>query len=815
MNIKKQCFTILILLSMVFFSFAQNKKTVSIGMMIDGRWDTTDEVIQIFKKEIFDLLGNEYDVKFSKDNIIIGNWTVQPVKDGFSRLMKDPTVDLVLAIGWIICDELRHRPALEKPVIVPFVTDAVFQRMPRKGKGSGVKNFNYLISLHSILDGVNYFKKLVDFDHLVFLNPGFVQTEFPDLPQQTVEFGKMLGVGIENIWVGESVDEAIAKLRPDMQAIYFSAPLVHTSPADLKKLIKAINRMKIPTFSHIGGTDVQAGVLATIQKETDFLRLGRRMALNIQRILMGEDAGTLPVEFRVEPQVTINMDTARQIGVYPRWDVRHEAILLNEEAADLEPLTLMDAVNRAIKSNLELLSKQTEYRAGKQDIRLAAARLLPHIEISGLGVKIDEDRAASSFGLTAENTLSGSAALTQLIFSEPALANVSIQKYLQRSRDAELEQVTMDIALSAAESYLYVLQAKALERVQKDNLEKTKSNLQLARVRQSLGASGPAEVYRWEAQYAASQIQMDEAFAQRRIAEIHLNRVLNHPQGQRFNISDAGLESPFLTTREDRFYSFIDNEWILELFTDFMSEYGVKHAPELAQMDAVIAAKKRYLKSLRRKFYLPSIALQAGITNYFSKTGSGTEASDMSRLFPAFTLNQLEALGSLFPEKPNDLDWNIGLQVSFPLFSGGEKVIEHQKVTIELSQLETERRMLAEKLEQRIRTHIQRVGTSGSRIILSRRAAAAAAKTLELVTDAYSRGAVSILDLIDAQNAALAADRTQANAIYDFLLEVFRGQRAVNRLDFLNRTEEQMLLLDQFEAYLQKKGITLKKRKEK
>lgn len=784
-------------------------------MMIDGRWDTIDPVIQIFKKEIFDLLGNEYDVKFLKENTIIGNWKAQPVKDGLSRLMKDPTVDLVLAVGWIVTSELRRRPALEKPVIVPFVTDAVFQGMPRKGKGTGVKNLNYLISLHSVLEGVNYFKKLVDFDHLVMLGPGFVETEFPNIAQRSAELEKMLGVGIEQIWVGESVDEAISKLRPDMQAIYFASPLVHTSPGDLKKLIEAINGMKIPTFSHYGGTDVETGVLATIQKETDIQRLARRMALNIQRILMGEDAGTLPVEFRAESQVTINMKTARQIGVYPRWDVKHEAKLLNEEAADLEPLTLMDAVNGAIKSNLELLSKQIRYRAGKQDIRLAAAKLLPNIEISGLGVKIDEDRAAASFGMTAENTLSGSATLTQVIFSEPALANVSIQKHLQRSRDAGLDRVTMDIALSAAESYLYVLRAKALERVQKDNLKKTKSNLQLARVRQSLGASGPAEVYRWDAQYAASQMQLEEARTQRRIAEFHLNRVLHRPLGKRYKITDAGLDSPFLTADEERFYTIVDNEWTLELFTDFMVEHGVKHAPELAQMDAVIAAKKRYLKSLRHKYYLPSIALQAGITNYFSKTGTGTETSDMSRLFPAFTLGQLEALGSLFPEKPNDLDWNIGLQVSFPLFSGGEKVAEHKKVKIELSRMETERQMLAEILEQRIRTAIRLVGTAGARIILSRKSATAAAKTLELVTDAYSRGAVSILDLIDAQNASLAADRARANAGYDFLLEVYRQQRAVNRLDFLTKFEQQVILLNQFEAYLKEKGITLKKRKKK
>jgi outer membrane protein TolC len=672
--------------------------------------------------------------------------------------------------------------------------------MPRKGKGTGVKNLNYLISLHSVVDCVNYFKKLVDFDHLVFMGPEFVKTEFPMVAQQDAELEKALGVSIENIWVGESVDDTISKLRPDMQAIYFTSPMVHTSPADFKKLIEAINRMKIPTFSHIGGTDIEAGVLATIQKETDFLRLARRVALNIQRILMGEDAGTLPVEFRVEPQVTINMETARQIGVYPTWDVVTEAELINEEETVGETLTLMDAVNRAIKSNLELLSKQIEFRAGKQDIRLAAANLLPHIEISALGVKIDKDRAASSFGMTAENTLSGSATLTQLIFSEPASANLSIQKHLQRSRDAQLNHVTMDIALSAAAAYLNVLRAKALVRVQKDNLNKTKSNLQLARVRQSLGAGSSSEVYRWDAQYAASQMQFENAQAQREIAEIHLNRVLHRPLRERLNITDAGLDSPFLTSRDRRFFSFIDNQWTLNLFTDFMAEYGVKHAPELAQLDAVIAAKKRHLKSTRHKFYLPTIALQAGVTNYFSKTGSGTETSDMS---------------SLFPEKPNDLDWNIGVQLSFPLFSGGQKTAEHKKVKIELNKLETDRQILAEKLEQRIRTAVRLVGTSGSRILLSQKAAEAAAKTLELVTDAYSRGAVSILDLIDAQNAQLAANLAVANARYDFLLDVFNGQRSINRLDFLTKTQDQMMLLNQFEAFLAKKGITLKKKKRK
>jgi outer membrane protein TolC len=799
MNIKKFLVT-LILLSIVFVSFGQAKKKVTIGTAIDGYWYKNDETFQIFKKEIYDLLGDEYDVDFSKENIILGNWTVPSAKAAIDRLLNDPKIDLVLSLGMLTSNDVCKRTHLPKPVIAPFVMDADVQGMPRKGKGSGVKNLNYLVSLRTVIECLDYFKRIVDFDRVVFMNPIFVRDAFPEAMKWGEKFMEQTGLGMDVIWVEEPYEDVIAQLKPDMQAIFIT-PIVHIPREELKKIIAAVNRLKIPTFSHMGDTDMEDGVLATINKESDFPRLARRVALNIQRILMGEDAGTLPVQFKTEIRLTINMKTAREIGVYPTWDVEAEAELLHEEEEAGEPLALMDAINRAIKSNLELLSKQTGFRAAKQDIRLAAAKLLPKIDISLTGSKIDGDRAASSFGLFAENTLTGSAALTQVLYSEPALANLSIQKHLQRSREAELDQVTLDIALLASEAYLNVLRAKALERVQEANLEKTRTNLELARVRQDLGVSGPSELYRWEAQYSISQQELLDAKTQREVAEIHLNRVIHHPQGERFKITDAGLASPFLKSRDRRLFDSINNQWIFKVFLEFWVAIGLENAPELNRIDAAIAAKKRYLQSTRYKFYAPTVALRAGVDNYFSKTGKGTESSDMG------------ALGSLFPAKPNDLDWNIGLQLSFNLFSGGEKFVEHKKVKLELEKLETDRKVLVEMLEQNIRTRYRVASTSVTKMDLSRRASEAATKTLEMVTDAYSRGAVSILDLIDAQDAALVADRAEANSLYDFLVNMFRAQRSINRLDFLTKTDEQILMMDKFEAFLAKKGITLRKRK--
>ena len=42
-------------------------------------------------------------------------------------------------------------------------------------------------------------------------------------------------------------------------------------------------------------------------------RMARRIALNLQRILLGDDPGTLPVDIERTEVMTINMATARAI----------------------------------------------------------------------------------------------------------------------------------------------------------------------------------------------------------------------------------------------------------------------------------------------------------------------------------------------------------------------------------------------------------------------------------------------------------------------------------------------------------------------
>ena len=71
---------------------------------------------------------------------------------------------------------------------------------------------------------------------------------------------------------------------------------------------------------------MEAGLLMAIGgMPSDDTRFARRIALNLQRILLGEDAAEIEVGFRLGRRLVINMRTARAIGFLPRWAVLIDA----------------------------------------------------------------------------------------------------------------------------------------------------------------------------------------------------------------------------------------------------------------------------------------------------------------------------------------------------------------------------------------------------------------------------------------------------------------------------------------------------------
>jgi hypothetical protein len=96
---------------------------VNIGIVTDGPWERHPDYINIFKSEITRMAEEEFDVRFPADQILNGNWSQENINRSIDRLLANPEIDMVLALGFVSSHEACKRSNLSKPVIAPFITD--------------------------------------------------------------------------------------------------------------------------------------------------------------------------------------------------------------------------------------------------------------------------------------------------------------------------------------------------------------------------------------------------------------------------------------------------------------------------------------------------------------------------------------------------------------------------------------------------------------------------------------------------------------------------------------------------------------------
>jgi outer membrane protein TolC len=764
---------------------------VVIGMVIDGPWERNDELLPLFRGEIEELVREDFGAAVPDEQVLIADWTRAGVRAAIDRLFADPDVDIVVGLGVLASHELTQRETLPKPALAPVVIDPDAQGLPDAGGKSGIPNLNYLAIPLTLETDIRSFLDIVPFQRMAVLMSRRVMDAIPALGEGIPEAAADLNIQVDVISV-TSAQAALDAIPGGTQAVYI-APLHSWAAGELDHLVRGLIDRRLPSFARLDEREVERGFLATSTPTAFFDRLARRLALNVQSVLLGQDPGELRTDFTVPARLTINMETARAIGTYPPWEVVTESVLLNERAQEVaRTWNLGNAVREAVQVNLDLAARNQFVSAGESDVTRARARLLPQLEISSFGAVIDEDRASASFGQQSQRTLSGSATFSQLLFSESAWADYSARRSLQDSREYDRDALALDISLEAATAYLNVLRAKTFERIQQENLRLTRTNLEDSRLRERIGAGRPAEVLRWESQIAIDRQAVISASAERNVAEMELNRLLNRPLEERFATEDTDLTDPEISF-VGRLYPYADDQWSFDVFRRFMAAEALANAPELRAFSEAIEAQNRFLSSTRRAYWLPTFALQAEVTNVLKRGGAGSAGFAGGAA--------LDSLGFGFTET-DDLSWSVGLVGSLPLFEGGKRFAETRQASRELERLQFERGAVAERVEQRARIALHRAGASYVNIDLSRAAANAARRNFELVRDAYAEGAATILDVLDAQNAFLVAELAAANAVYDFIIDFMRVQRGVGGFFFLMSPEDRDVFFERLDRFM-------------
>ena len=131
-----------------------------------------------------------------------------------------------------------------------------------------------------------------------------------------------------------------------------------------------------------------------------------------------------------------------------------------------------------------------------------------------------EGTAAASLGQQPQRQLDGGLSFSVPLYSEQAWAGYGSEQRLQEGREARREQTRLDVVLDAAQAYISVLQARTLADVRRSNLYRNRTNLETARVREGVGSTSRADIYRWQGEVANARRDLIAAESQVQVATL-------------------------------------------------------------------------------------------------------------------------------------------------------------------------------------------------------------------------------------------------------------------------------------------------------
>ena len=754
-----------------------------IMMIADGESTVFEGRQNMLKAEILELAKDDARVEFVEPKTK-PNWTLESSTAALKEGLRNPTIDLIIVSGAMTGVAVGRMPKLPKPVLIPYAAPEL-QGLPQAGNRSGRRNLAYIAGLLNFEREIRTLRDIVRFDRMTLI-VGQEVVEHLDAPQAPVQTASQhLGIETRLVIAGEDAQQTLDAIPLDSEAVYIG-PLFRWPESEVQRLVDGINDRELPSYSGEGVKWVERGALATVETLEDETRRMRRAALFVQRILAGEPAGQLPVSFEQRPVLVINMETAKRIGTWPRFEVMAEARLINDETGTKGPLLTLEIVMRdAVRANLDLIASGYDIDSSLESFKVSRGPWLPQAGADG-DFTINDPAVSNPFG-QAQRQFTWGITGSQLIYSPGSHADLRFRRYGYHATEQDYMSARLDTMLEAAEAYLNVLRTKNNESVNQDNLRLTRKNLSLAETRNAIGVAGREEVYRWQTQIAESRSAVIEASALRNQAEIDLNRILNRQLEAPFHVPPPDEIRAVTPGSDERVSKYLQDPYSFKIFREFMAEEAIRNSPEIRSIDNTLRARDEILKGERRQLGIPDIAVVGGFQHIPFVDGVGSEPVPPGSGFDGFGRQTFT--------------WQVGAQASLTLFDGTSNYARIRRTFREMDRLRADRAIIAQRLEQDVRSALHQAGFSFANIALSRDAAEASRLNLELVTDLYQRGAADIIQLVDAQNQALGAALAAANALYDFLIDALRVQRASGSFALEGTQEERDDFLQRLDAF--------------
>lgn len=767
------------LVMLPLLSYGQAKEDYAIGMLLDFRSAEMEPLLDALRQEIVAVVGEDATIRFPENSVLVNNFDGVLAETHYQTLLANET-DLIIAFGPINNVVISRKPTHAKPTILFGSVNKDVVAIDTTQTTSGIDNFTYLISWQSYARDLQTFKTLYDFEQVGVIVEG--PSELAQSLRTTLDqtFGDL---DASYTLIPYTSPASLMAVVDQIDAVYlaegFSIPV-----AERAQLAQILIDNRLPSFTATPREDVERGWMATNQSDESIDQFFRRIALSVEAVVNGQNLATLPIFIDFNERLTLNFNTAQLVDV----PLKYSMIATTDLVADFNTIyaertySLVDVIQGVLDANLSLASSRKEVALAEQDVKTARSNYLPSLTASGTGTYIDPDLAEASNGQNPEYSTSGNVTLTQTLFSEGANANITIQNNLLQAQRANFEAAELDAILDGANAYFNVLILKANLQIRKQNLEVTRRNLHVAEQNFEAGQSGQADVLRFRSEMAQNMQALVEAINQLESGFHVLNLILNNPIEFRINVEGAAIaEGVFEDYNYEQLELWLDDSSQREVFINFLVDVALENAPELDVLDYNLEVIRRTIQLNGPRRFIPTVAAQAQYNRTFDQWGTGSLPSDVIL-------------------KDN---YNVGLSLSIPIFDGNREHINRQTAQIQQEQLAINRENTTQALERNVRDAVLDLINQIANIQLSQVSEDAAAQGLALTETAYSNGAVTIVQLIDAQTNHLQAQLARATANYNYLLSAMLLERTIGYYFLLHTPAENDAFIQRFADYQQ------------
>ena len=211
-----------------------------------------------------------------------------------------------------------------------------------------------------------------------------------------------------------------------------------------------------------------------------------------------------------------------------------------------EKITFSEAIDLAVKNNLEVQASYDEYKSSEYSKKIAQGNFLPKLSIGLSYENVDNE---NSTGIATTNDgYSASVSLTQNLFNGFSdVASLKLADSTIMTSEANLQesksQISYDLKSSVA-NYFYAKESLTLS---KDIRKRREDNLRMVELRFENGRENKGSVLLSKAYLEQAKLDLVKAENAMRVSRTFLNRVLNLPEESNIDITTspelAGLSS--------------------------------------------------------------------------------------------------------------------------------------------------------------------------------------------------------------------------------------------------------------------------------